>query len=73
MAIFRKKKASSDRDQGNNPDPAMFAGASIWEKLEREESGEIAHYIFCGHICAAVRLDVFLLHTDGDRGQSRTV
>ena len=46
MAIFRKKKASSDRMQGNTPDPAVFAGASIWEKLEREKKAARSHIIF---------------------------
>ena len=46
MAIFRKKKASSDREQGNNPDPAMYAGASVWEKLEREKKAARWHIIF---------------------------
>ena len=52
MAIFRKKKASSDRDQGNNPDPAMYAGASIWEKLEREKKAARSHIIFFAVIFA---------------------
>ena len=32
--------------QGNTPDPAVFAGASIWEKLEREKKAARSHIIF---------------------------
>ena len=46
MAILRKKKTSADRMQGNTPDPAVFAGASIWEKLEREKKAARSHIIF---------------------------
>ena len=46
MAIFKKKGASSAGEQGNNPDPAMFAGASIWEKLEKERKAARSHIIF---------------------------
>ena len=46
MAIFRKKNASSSREQGNNPDPAMYAGASIWERLERERKAARSHILF---------------------------
>ena len=46
MAIFRKKNASSGQEQGNTPDPAVFAGASIWEKLEREKKAARSHIIF---------------------------
>ena len=69
MAIFRKKKASSDREQGNNPDPAMYAGASVWEKLEREKKAARWHIIFFAVLFALL----FGWMCFGDRGQSRTV
>ena len=37
MSIFRKKNTPPPGEQGNNPDPALYAGASRWEKLEQEK------------------------------------
>ena len=77
MAIFKKKGASSAGEQGNNPDPAMFAGASIWEKLEKERKAARSHIIFFAILFAVLfgwMCFYFTQTAIEDRvGQSRTV
>ena len=46
MSIFRKKNTPPPGEQGNNPDPALYAGASRWEKLEQEKKAARAHIFF---------------------------
>ena len=46
MSIFHKKNTPPPKEQGNIPDPGLYAGSSKWDKLEKEKKAARTHITF---------------------------